>query len=355
MERLGIYKSWKTTKTLLKVQREVMTIHHASFEKDLHQLEAYGRGENPFFTTYNGQPVPAKPPFFNKVELSISPSAVGILPCMEEVLQHHARDMTPIRHYYAYLYWKERLTNHNQLIRLHEPPIAMGTSFNFSVEVLCGCLYCGWLEQAEALAKEILIIYRHKRMGFVDGEFSHPLYHWILRICFEYWGWHFDGWGQQEIYKTKPVEDVYAPPECFSEPALNELFEHWRDPDLTPMQEHLIWLCDYYTHRTRPASGTEFGNDALHTRFPALILAWFRLRRHLGLENPRIDHPLMQPEYVRLPEPQSFYTDDLLDALLTRLRREEIPHLGEMPIEELFAMPETDKKPGLLARLFGKK
>jgi len=127
---------------------------------------------------------------------------------------------------------------------------------------------------------------------------------------------------------------------------LNELFEHWRDEDLGPMREHIIWLCDYYTHCTRPVEGTEFGGDLLHTRFPELILAWFRLRRERGLPNPEVEHPLLTSSYVYLPARSPFYTDDLLERVLARLRREELPDLGGEPSEPAFSVPALKRKSG---------
>jgi hypothetical protein len=181
----------------------------------------------------------------------------------------------------------------------------------------------------------------------VNGEFSQPLYHWFLRICFDYFNLEFDGWGKGFHNESK---NVYVPPECFGEPVLNELFAHWRDEDLSLMNDHLIWLCDYYTHRARRADGTEFGNDSLHTRFPSLILAWFRLRDQLGLSIPQIDHPLMQPSYACLPSSEPFYTDDLLEGVLARLRREEFPNLGEALQDIELNLPK--KKSSWIGQLF---
>jgi hypothetical protein len=131
-------------------------------------------------------------------------------------------------------------------------------------------------------------------------------------------------------FGKSPSKDKFAKGECFGEPNLNELFSHWRDADLAPLRDNLIWLCDYYTHRTKYVSGEsrEFDGDLLHTRFPATILAWFRLRESLGLATPAIDHPLMKPDYTRLHPARRFYSDKLIDGALNRLRREEIADLG---------------------------
>ena len=161
-------------------------------------------------------------------------------------------------------------------------------------------------------------------------------------------------YGYWTLSGTASVNDPYAPGECLGEPVLNELFAHWKDPDLSGMQESLQWLCDYYTHRTARKDGMEFDYDLLHTRFPAPVLAWFRLRESIGLSNPVIDHPLMRPHYARLPPPQPFYTDELLDGVIARLRREEVPDLGIAPAQVAPRDKPEEPKRGLLAWLFGK-
>jgi hypothetical protein len=70
-----------------------------------------------------------------------------------------------------------------------------------------------------------------------------------------------------------------------------------------------------------------------------------------GLENPLIDHLLMQPTYARLQAAIPFYTDPVLEAALARLRREEMPDLGGVRQPPPSANVE---KRGLFARLFGR-
>ena len=123
-------------------------------------------------------------------------------------------------------------------------------------------------------------------------------------------------------------KSVFAKNQCFGEVPLNTLFEHWRDSDLRPLQAHLNWLCDYYTHRTPGADGMEFASWSRLHRHPALILAFLRLRGQLGLDTPDIDHPLMRAPYAALPASQPVYTDAPLEQVLDRLRREELPNLG---------------------------
>jgi hypothetical protein len=341
MERLGIYGSWRTERSIAKFADLHFANGENRWEADRQRLESYTRGENLFLDS-SGEL--AKPPYFFYIAASFSCARRDHTLAIRRLFGRAGDWKPPLKKAYAYHYWRKRLEH-----RVKKS--AMGRSFNFAVEALYGCLYFGWMDQAKSLTDEICNIYGERRFGGVTGIFGQPLYHWFLRICFDYYGFEFDGWGKGFHGEAK---DIYAPPECFSEPVLNELFEHWRDEDLAPMHDHLIWLCDYYTHRTRTADGTEFGNDLLHTRFPALILAWFRLREQLGLPIPEIDHPLMQPTYARLPPPEPFYTDELLEGVLARLRREEIPDLGEVH-KDSEPEPEPPKKVGWLRQLLGQK
>lgn len=346
MERPGIYRSWQTEKSLAKAEARSLEIHAASWEKDLQDLMVYAQGGNPYIEP--GGSGPAQPPFHFLISSSLLCSVRDLFHATRLMFSRQDGWQDPMMKAGAYRYWSRRINHYIHMARENDN---WGVSFDFSVSQLIVCFYQGWFEQAQCLAREVFLLYRHRKFRGVNGEFSHPLYHWFLRICFDHFGWTFDGWGKS-IY-GEPKQDIYAPGECFGEPVLNELFEHWRDEDLTPMGDHLIWLCDYYTHRTRRADDTEFGNDMLHTRFPELILAWFRLRQVRGLPIPRIDHPLMEPPYVYLPEPQPFYTDELLERVLDRLRREEIPNLGGMPSEEFLSSAPQRAATSWWKRWFG--
>lgn len=364
MEQLDIYKNWMTAKTLSEKTRAALDVHGAGWETDLVSLQVYSKGGNPFRTVVDATK-PASPPFNYEVVLALNNFISGQIDARLALYETKSGDPVPVLcRTYGYGYWRTRIEHQRKL----GSPSGNGMCFTSSVESLVGCLYCGWMKEAEMLAHEILILYKRHRFYNVRGKFSQPLYHWLLHICFDYWGWEFSGWGWDcythistlrqnfdeqtgRSHFQPPVEDIYAPPECFSETVLNKLFEHWRDPELDTMHDQLVWLCDYYTHRTRAADGTEFGSDLLHTRFPATILAWFRLREQLGLINPIIDHPLMQPDYVQLPSPQPFYSDELLDAILARLRYEEIPNLGDMPKEPL----DSPLRRSWIQRLFDKE
>lgn len=348
MERLGPLKSWLSEKTLVKRTTEFIPHMEGSWSKGEEELTAYASGEN-LYRDPRDATVLDSPPYRVNVSRSLGSGCSRELATLSiyqnrpltEWLPHYSKSA-------AYRYWSERL---DSLPPTRPDNPNVDRLLCAKAEVLASCLFLGWQEEAHRLTKELYNLYKKKLLSDVTGEFSRPLYHWLLRICFDHFGYEFSGWGQN---RRDSVADPYAEGECLGEPVLNELFDHWRDADLTPMKNHLVWLCDYYTHRTRPAIGVEFSNDLLHTRFPATILAWFRLREQLGLTNPEIDHPLMQAPYARLISAQPVYTDELLEAVLARLRREEVPTLGDMP-EDIPDQTSQLQSAGFLSRLFGKR
>lgn len=355
MERLGIFNGWLSESILLKRHLELYPITLETPRKEaIHSvLTAYGSGKNPFKDWQDGTRS-ALPPFNQLVkEMLCSPD----LPDKLIYGQKKISDWMPAySSYSAYAYWQQRLDN----FQSHNETVNNGRLLKSNVNTLSSCLYLGWQEESHRLTKEIWIYYKRGWLASVNGPFSYPLYHWLLRICFDYYGYEFNEWGKSvkgaltNPYDKNQIVDPTSPGECLGEPVLNELYLHWRDADLTPMHDHLVWLCDYYTHLTRPAQFTEFGNDLLHTRFPVTILAWFRLRQQLGLSNPDIDHPLMKATYAQLVPAQPMYTDELLQAAIARLRLEEIPNLGDMPIDMPATQPVQESK-RLIARFFGKK
>ncbi|WP_175952274.1 MULTISPECIES: hypothetical protein [unclassified Burkholderia] len=335
MKRLGILPRWETEAQLLsQVEGNWEQLRKNVWEPRRKDLEAYAFGENPF-TDVSGVS-PAK-----HLSLGVSNSLV----CAQQEQAEAAKLMfSPGNDFgwdeylaknWAYEYWRTRIDQYKQINSTRADYL---TSLNRAVETLSTCLCAGWIDQARMLAEEIKTLYERRR--FFDAD-HYPLYHWLLRVCFDHWNIQFDAWGRPDEEK----------PQALSQPVLNELFEHWRDTDLTPMQDHIIWLCDYYTHRTRRKEWYEFSNSHLLTRFPALILAWQRLREVRGLESEPIDHPLMKPTYARLRPATPLYTDSVLEVALERLRREEMPDLGS-------ARPSSPsvgrEKRGLIARLFGR-
>jgi len=340
---MSIYASWETEESIINIiSRDFDDYEKDRWSKDERALEQYARGGNPFKNPVNRTKA-SSGPFAVNVTWVLGYSSRSQALAINRLFSSNSGDWLPhYRTFTAAQFWRSTLDNH---------ALQSDIFFSHALSAISDCLYLGWLNRAELLVREARSAYYGKRFSGVTGSFSQPLYHFLLRICFDWCHLKFDGWG---IGYHDEVADPYASGECLGEPVLNELFAHWRDPDLSGMQEALLWLCDYYTHRTARKDGTEFGNDLLHTRFPALVLAWFRLRESLGLSNPIIDHPLMRPHYARLPPPQPFYTDELLDGVIARLRREEVPDLGIAPAQVAPRDKPEEPKRGFWAWVLGK-
>lgn len=341
---LFMNKKWMTEDAIVKLIDEEFPNSEPRWLEDQDRLRRYAEGENPFKSAED-RSVPASAPFFLAVAQSLTCSSRDHALTMRSLFSGREDWIGPLSKAAAYTYWRISLENRSRRS-------ALGMSLRAALESLTDCLALGWMSQAELLTREIQSLYGDRRYSDVNGTYSRPLYHWILRIALDYWRCQFDGWGHG---LRGAVSDVYAAGECFGEPKLNELFDLWREPDSEPHQAKLSWLCDYYIHRTHEKEGFEFGNDLMHTRFPATILAWFRFRECLGLNNPRIEHPLMEPLYTTLLSSQKFYTEPLLDEVIARLRREELPDLGTSPRNHDEGRgPDLHKPTGWLGRFLGR-
>ena len=115
------------------------------------------------------------------------------------------------------------------------------------------------------------------------------------------------------------------PSYAYDEPIYNGLLERWRDPDCNVLVPWLLAACDRHTHETRQDTETifyDFGDYVL-IRLPIEMLMLFRLREIIGLQNPVIDHPLMEAPFASLPLPQPrVEPDEYMKATLQRVRED---------------------------------
>jgi hypothetical protein len=149
----------------------------------------------------------------------------------------------------------------------------------------------------------LLLLESLKRDYFFDRD-HYPIFHFILRL--------FADW--------KALELKGLPEAARHESVLDALLKCWRAPDSTDLIPCLLAACDYHTHRCRTNTAKDFFefDDGLFTHFPAEILMLYRLREYEGLENPKVDHPLMNTPLGKLPTPISCEPDDLLSGVLER-------------------------------------
>ena len=142
-------------------------------------------------------------------------------------------------------------------------------------------------------------------------------------------------------------------PNCaYDEPLFNSLIEEWRTDDMARIEHLLLCALDRHTHQCRPDNSKAFFDfsSGFYEYIPYEVLSVLRLREHLGLQNPVLEHvltntPLGQLHPITNP---NVYMDDFLLGILKRVR-EEYPDFADdfFPKKEPYAdtiKPSIDKK-----------
>ena len=171
------------------------------------------------------------------------------------------------------------------------------------VATIVDCLLRGWHEQALDLANLTRSAFAQN-----DDPYAPRLTQWfVLRLLTDW---------QQEQHTYRPLR--------FKEPVYNALIEKWRTHDAAEITELLLAACDRHTHHSLFTSGSKSPDldDAVLWYDPFEINAVLYLRRLEGLENPVLDHLLMQTPLAALPAPAPFADDELLDEVVAKARLE---------------------------------
>ncbi|WP_175969920.1 hypothetical protein [Burkholderia sp. BCC0322] len=113
------------------------------------------------------------------------------------------------------------------------------------------------------------------------------------------------------------------PPYAHDEPIYEGILERWRDPNPEVLTPWLLAACDRHTHESKRDSENKQYDCSAFPRTPLEILFLFRLRELIGLQNPVLDHPLMEVPFDRLPESQAPYVpDEYVRGTLARVRED---------------------------------
>jgi hypothetical protein len=113
------------------------------------------------------------------------------------------------------------------------------------------------------------------------------------------------------------------PDYAYSEPIYEGILERWREPDADMLKPWLLLACDRHTHQSKHESEKVFYDCSAFPRTPIEIQYLFRLRELIGLENPVLDHPLMDPPFDKLPQAQPAYVpDERVLGTLARVRED---------------------------------
>lgn len=323
---LGIHRQWKQDAAQLKLTRkaaEAFTGTQGPPHQRYTALQSYAEGGNPFNDVLDPRQ-PRRGLLFGAVADCLwgDPAILGswAVRMLEAAAAEHW--LPGLAHVNAYAYWRWRL-------QCQIPGNTTRVFLEVPATVLATCLYLGWMDEARWVAESIRGVYEKRRVANVSGKECQPLNHFLLRIAFDFWNMPFDGWGKGYNPRLDPKldpKDIFKKNQCFGEPVLNELFQLWRDPDLSERIQHLQWLADYTTHRLGSDCEYAWGGPVA-ARMPGVLLPLMRLRHCLGLDTPAIDHPLMRASYARLPDTSPRCSDPLLERVLDRLQREELPDL----------------------------
>lgn len=114
------------------------------------------------------------------------------------------------------------------------------------------------------------------------------------------------------------------------DPAWMPLVQYWNSDDIDKVRSVLLDACNIHIERIALSTGERnSGNFEFFTPYlavhPTEILAVLRLRDVLGLENPDLDHPLMNTPYTKLTCGINFKPapDELLDSLLQAIHQRD--------------------------------
>jgi hypothetical protein len=197
----------------------------------------------------------------------------------------------------AYGYWAYRM----DLERRTQATSLKNILFNAA-----NCLVLGWQDWAVDLARRVYRSLDHTRFFFDYSQLRHPRTQvFVLRLIADWQGWPHREWEKW----------------AFDEPIFNALIDHWRTPDADALKPLLLAACDRHTHESRFSSSTVYDIDVDGFWYdPFEVLTVMKLRQLQGLENPTLEHVLMDTPLGKLPAPVPPYSDALLDGVLARIR-----------------------------------
>jgi len=143
--------------------------------------------------------------------------------------------------------------------------------------------------------------------GYFFDDKSYPIFAFMLNLFADYLG--------------EPLIPLSEKQQ--TEPSLVWLGANWRHPEAVALEEACLEACDYHTWRCAPTEVdfNEFDTGAW-MRIPIEMLLMFKLREKLGLDNPKIEHPLFEVLPDRIPAPHGFQPDELVSRVRARMHQD---------------------------------
>ncbi|WP_331352506.1 hypothetical protein [Cellvibrio sp. UBA7671] len=321
----GVYKRYPKLSTHTKS----LANWGVSYSKDLDFLTRYARGEEFFYSHMSEgecrkSGITYKPDKYTSLSMMHSLHRYSIQKMVDSCLLCFTCDVSWLDSYketVVHKYWSDRLElefyefAYQQFLTGERPQKLSGYLRHYGV-TLGLCLSLGWLDYARDFRDRINSAFAKNIIA--DGGDScgrRRTQHFLVRLLNAYDGVR----DVQEQLNIKCAYDVDI---------FNELVKKWNTNNLDELKSLLLKICDRHTHQCRHDSWNsnrfyDFENFPLEYYNPFEVLSVFRLRSLHGLDNPSLQHPLMQTHLAQLHPLSDPFIDDFLGALLKRARNEE--------------------------------
>lgn len=308
IERLGVDKKWsKSWNSVLRNGIEVQNLHEPL---NLEHLEYYvqnGITPNKLSSPASREIVPPPKNWERSLNSYLSMyEGMRFFECEMHGMEGVLFDVVSAQRAFTSAYTAEMiiLQRHNKFPTRFPGRILQMMYYSVlpftALGVVIGCK-----EEAFRLARMQLLAYKK---GYYLDKRDYPIYQFIFRILAD--------------YLNEPPHVLEG--EALADPIFNALFALWREPDADALVPVYLAACDFHTHRCKPGDKMHFYEfeNGLWERTPIEILLLFKLRQLIGLQNPQLDHPLMNTPLGVLPEEVAFEPDDLIKRVRARMMQD---------------------------------
>lgn len=124
------------------------------------------------------------------------------------------------------------------------------------------------------------------------------------------------------VIRRNPINAMKG--EFLPTPYFDELFSVWKTKNPQDLVPYLVSVCDCHTHHAFVGANghhREFSSGSW-SRVPIIPMLIFKLRSLRGLDNPEVDHPLMNTILGKLPVNMEFKPNALIMAVRKQMERD---------------------------------
>jgi hypothetical protein len=306
IERLGVYPKWKNDlKKRIKLCQK-MDEHNVDWEKGLHEYAFTGE----FSKESLGNKPEVIPPWcqWELTRLEIGTRNWSLM--HQRAIDLPALVGMPVS--FSGLYVMFKLSYISNLIGAHMHVLfsqrfgrEYGNDFIMR-EVTFATLGFILNKDHEASRFFRLLIKSFNEQNFIYQGYA--IFDFMLRIVADYLG--------------EPINPPTG--KAATEELFHQLLQEWKNPDPEAIKELCLAACDYHTHRCKPDKGNEwneFDNGAFSS-WPIEMNLLFELRKRLGLQNPVLEHPLMDAPLANIPENLPCELDELSIKVFAKMKEQ---------------------------------